>query len=311
MANKTSWTTLGPSSALACALAGCTAEHGGASSGPDQPAEPAYAVIDGAGGTLRLGAATLDVPPGALDGPVAIFMRSEPAVDTDEYHFLSPLFDLQPEGLTFAEPVTLTIARPDDESVESDRVYVSGWTPESIEPLATREVPDGFATDLSHFSWYSLVFYSGCSPSCADFYGCCPDDDNNLACVPIDDNLHCGSCSPCVAPDICCDDVTPAGRTFKCLNVKTNDNDNCGACGVKCSENTQGRNNCCEGLCVDFQTDERNCGSCGKVCPSGQECEAGVCTMTCTPCVGYDGVEDCCPPGSVCHMEPIKGGPCI
>lgn len=276
-----------------------------------EPSVPTSALIDEAGGSLRLGAATLEVPPGALDGPVAISIRSQPATDTDDVRFLSPLFDLQPEGLTFAEPVILTIELPDDEDVEADRVQLASWTPEMIEPLATRQVPGGFATDLSHFSWYSLVFYSGCAESCATFHGCCPDDDNVLACVPIDDNLHCGSCSPCVAPDICCDADSPMGRTFACVDVKAYDNDNCGACGVKCSENTQGRNNCCEGLCVDLLTDERNCGTCGHICESGYDCEGGACVLQCTPCVGYDGVKDCCPPGWECHTEPVKGGPCL
>jgi hypothetical protein len=181
---------------------------------------------------------------------------------------------------------------------------------------------------------------SGCSPDCAPFYGCCFDDaTKGVACVPVDDNLHCGSCSPCQPPAICCDDVNPMGRTFSCVDVKANDNNNCGACGLKCSENTQGRNDCCKGRCVDFKTDEKNCGSCGTECVSGRECCGGgcvdltndvnncggcgnacapgdmcilgVCTPPCTPCVGYDGVEDCCPPDMACHTEPIKGGPCL
>jgi hypothetical protein len=93
--------------------------------------------------------------------------------------------------------------------------------------------------------------------------------------------------------------------------VKANDKDNCGACGVKCAENTQGRNDCCEGLCVDLNSDPKNCKSCGNVCAAGQDCVAGVCKTNCTPCVGYDGTQDCCPPGTQCHTEPVKGGPCL
>lgn len=315
MAQQTFWTTLRRSCALACTLAGCTDEQGGGPpQGPDIPSLPTFAVIDAAGGSLSLGAATLEIPPGALEMPVPISIRAEPAIDTDEYQFLSPLFELQPDGLTFAVPATLTIELPDDAS-EREGVYVSGWTAErGIEPLVTHEVPGGFAAELSHFSWYSLAFASSCSPSCEPFWGCCEVVRDEYACVPIDDNLHCGSCDPCTTPTICCDHETPLGRSFACIDVKANDDDHCGSCGTKCSENTQGRNHCCAGNCVDFDTDEANCGGCGKTCAGGDVCEGGVCvcaTALCPDPQDPDAQPECCPPGTTCHAEPVTGGPCL
>jgi hypothetical protein len=39
-------------------------------------------------------------------------------------------------------------------------------------------------------------------------------------------------------------------------------------------------------------------------CVSDPECDE------CTPCIGWDGYEDCCTPEQTCHTEPCKGNPC-
>lgn len=46
--------------------------------------------------------------------------------------------------------------------------------------------------------------------------------------------------------------------------------DNCGACGPGTA--------CCNGVCVDLQSDIYNCGACCKSCPNPHQiCEAGQC----------------------------------
>lgn len=59
---------------------------------------------------------------------------------------------------------------------------------------------------------------------------------------------------------------------FSCkINKEMNDSANCGGCGP-CPTGINRRFgnsylfHCCNGVCVDAQTDNKNCGSCGMVC---------------------------------------------
>lgn len=271
------------------------------------------AMIGEDGGVLVLGEATLVIPPGALDQPVLITARSRPGDDTEEVEYFSPVFELGPDGLEFAVPATLIIALSEPTNGD-EQLVVAQITDSGFEPLTTIATEAGLTASLAHFSWYailSLIPQYECAQACGGYQACCPLDDEANACVPIDTPTHCGGCSSCTAPEICCAEFTADPHTFKCVDVKANDAKNCGACGVDCAQSSLGGPACCGGLCVDFQTDPRHCGRCDHACDAGSECEAGKCVPNCTPCVGYDGTEDCCPVGTTCHTEPIKGGPCL
>ena len=57
--------------------------------------------------------------------------------------------------------------------------------------------------------------------------------------------------------------------------------------GCPCS----GSLTCCEGRCVDLQTDSANCGSCGNVCGANRTCTASYCMcgdLLCRPDFGCE-----------------------
>lgn len=87
----------------------------------------------------------------------------------------------------------------------------------------------------------------------------------------------------------------------------------CCAEGLECCGNTccgpdraTPSRRCCDGQCVDTDSDVLNCSQCGKRCPAGWECDGGecVCRRNC-PCpagrVSCNG--QCCPPDSWCFDE--------
>jgi len=81
---------------------------------------------------------------------------------------------------------------------------------------------------------------------------------------------------------------TPAGRQLPPPCKSCQCSETCG--GVKCSPGEA----CCNGKCVNTQTDSNNCGTCGKKCATGQACKQGQCVGTC----GNTG--NTCPAGQVC-----------
>jgi hypothetical protein len=66
----------------------------------------------------------------------------------------------------------------------------------------------------------------------------------------------------------------------------SNDNANCGGCGIACGANRR----CvgvqcvcalgltlCNGACLNLQTDRTNCGTCGHLCQGQKQCVTGLC----------------------------------
>ena len=129
----------------------------------------------------------------------------------------------------------------------------------------------------------------------------CTEANNGTKC---EDTQVCvsGKCeyNSCKEPETLCS--TTAGN--RCINIQSDDVDNCGACGYKCAEhpvanaeaigcsagvcqykctgNTKnvGENNTAASIrCVDTSTDVNNCGGKGKKCESGQVCVNSKCVQ--------------------------------
>ncbi|HEX4337316.1 MAG TPA: hypothetical protein VH062_15475 [Polyangiaceae bacterium] len=83
-----------------------------------------------------------------------------------------------------------------------------------------------------------------------------------------------GACRDCPLGEVTC----PSGPGL-CF---TEDENNCGACGVKCAAGEK----CCDSRCVDTSTDDDDCGGCGSAattqsaefrCTGGEACIDGKC----------------------------------
>jgi hypothetical protein len=157
-----------------------------------------------------------------------------------------------------------------------------------------------------------------CSLGCASGFGDCDMNPGNGCETSLATTAaHCGGCGvvcrPPNATGACtggtcrvgtcntgfadCDNNPANG----CETVVTNDNMNCGRCGVRCATGTACSNGACSSVCgggTTFCTDRCalttsdpvNCGMCGRVCPTvanGQRlCQSSACTLVCDPDYG-------------------------
>ena len=148
----------------------------------------------------------------------------------------------------------------------------------------------------------------------------CTETSNGTKC---EDTQVCvsGKCeyNSCKEPETLCS--TTAGN--RCINIQSDDADNCGSCGYKCSEHPVANataNGCANGVCqytcinntenvgsdntaanircVDTSTDVKNCGRKGNECESGQVCVDSNCVQN-----------SCTKPEILCSTE--QGNTCI
>lgn len=85
----------------------------------------------------------------------------------------------------------------------------------------------------------------------------------------------------------CCESGEVCVKVFGCVTP-------CDSCSQRdifgeCQSSCTGSQVCCNGSCVDTQTDPNNCGACGNACGTGAYC----CTTT-------DGTSGCCANGAYC-----------
>jgi hypothetical protein len=69
--------------------------------------------------------------------------------------------------------------------------------------------------------------------------------------------------------------------------------------GTPCTSLSGGA--CCNGTCLDTQSDESNCGGCGTVCGTNQVCQGGTCFPKAACPVGQTGI--CTPISALCRTD--------
>ena len=135
----------------------CGREPSGAT---PEPGTVVSFAIDARGGTVELGALRLLVPPGALREPTTITVREKLE---KPWGAVGPVFELGPEGLTFAVAPTLSIAcdevdLPPGVEVQDLRLAVldhGRWR--HVAGSEYDAVDGSAAARLEHFSTYGLV----------------------------------------------------------------------------------------------------------------------------------------------------------
>lgn len=262
------------------------------------------------GGTIRLDAASLEVPVGGVKDAVTITVRSHSAPDWPGVHFVSPVFAYEPEGFRFERPAILTISLSGYEPSPGTRVAIAALGPaQTLELLDSWTIPGGVVAEIPHFSDVAAVEerYFGCDPPCDLAAGMtCLD----AKCVKFGTNDHCSDKGEACGNLTCCPKY-PGALNFSCKDI-ANDNDNCGGCGVPCYPGKQchmgycmdiahkscSENNactapdiCCRDFtkdtptfrCLDIRSDDKNCGGCDVNCAQSStagpfsHCCDGIC----------------------------------
>lgn len=115
------------------------------------------------------------------------------------------------------------------------------------------------------------VFSPSCTAGKCTFTACDPnyfDLDSNPA----------NGCEPCASPLTLCNTTT-------CVDT-SNDNDNCGGCGIKCAAPASCAGSTCAcsapslfcgNACTDPRVDPWSCGACGTACPDASMCVGSAC----------------------------------
>ncbi len=230
------------------------------------------------GGTVSAaGGAVLQIPPGALDREVEVWIE-EAAGSPAGFNPAGGVYEFGPPGTVFAEPVEVRLPY-DQTRVRGPESGVRVWWALSIDgdwaPLegsadTTQDTVTGLAT---HFSFGAPGEPETCQPDCAG-RECGPDGCG-------------GSCPPGCGAVETCDDTT---GTCECTHETCGDD--CCAAGEVCHSGS-----CCLPSCDGKQCGDDGCGgSCGT-CGENQTCSAaGTCECAHEAC----GTE-CCAAGEVCH----------
>ena len=157
--------------AFALILSACRGDGGSAVT--PIPTEGATATpVEDEGRTVTSddGKLTLEIPPGALDEEIAISITAVPLEELpEELHLLRGAgtgYRLEPDGLTFSKPVTVTLELKRDELEDEPTDGISAYGLVSFTTDGERELLDELRTEaslgddtvvvrgeLSHFSW--------------------------------------------------------------------------------------------------------------------------------------------------------------
>lgn len=87
--------------------------------------------------------------------------------------------------------------------------------------------------------------------------------------IRLDTVTDCGACGASCGAGLACCDGA-------CVDTDSDDR-YCGGCGVEQACDTENGERCCGATCRDLRSDAANCGVCGRECPSGQACCNGAC----------------------------------
>jgi hypothetical protein len=142
------WVTGGVVSALACSTNITVIERGDAR-GPDATVTGST-VIGPSGGTVTLGKASIQIPPGALTRSTTITITIRSDHPPSEYRTFSAFYEFSPEGLEFAVPPTVTL--PEEGAPASASVFWSNPARTGYDERVTTIAHGLASAKVTHFS---------------------------------------------------------------------------------------------------------------------------------------------------------------
>jgi hypothetical protein len=142
----------------------------------------AVAVIGAEGGTIEGNGIALDVPAGALGEATTITISTAATPLDENYVALSPVFQFEPDGLTFEKPVAVRIAAP---GAETGVVLWTAKHGRTLEWAGYVTAGVGYG-EITHFS----------EGVAADEFGACETETCvGGACAGLDDNCTGAGCA--------------------------------------------------------------------------------------------------------------------
>jgi hypothetical protein len=119
----------------------------------------AQAVIDANGGVLALGAITLSVPVASLTGPTTLRITElAGAAPASLGHALTPLYQMEPAGLVFAEPVMVRFPKPEFAQLGLYVLWSVLGDDSRYEQANSEVIGDWVYVQTTHFSnWVALL----------------------------------------------------------------------------------------------------------------------------------------------------------
>ena len=104
----------------------------------------------------------------------------------------------------------------------------------------------------------------------------------------LGDEANCGACGRPCAEGLAC-------CNGSCVNTQS-DGANCGTCGSAAGEGLA----CCSGSSRDTSSDPQHCGACGRACGAGRSCCDGVCVDTSRDAAHCGSCTQACEAGQTC-----------
>jgi hypothetical protein len=263
---------------------------------PSTPHQVAENTVGMGGGQVTSNGVKLTIPAGALDHDVTITVATSSDPTPTGYVALSPVFVFGPDGLTFAKPITVTMAFTDD-----GRPATAFWSTASragFDDVGGTATGGQMTAQVTHFSqgFVGRQQYedAGGGDSAVDSGqdGVAIDSTAGADGQSVDSGGGVDSSSGADASDASSssDSAAPDSSTVD-GSVDAGGVDSGVTC--TCSVTTT----CCLGQCVDTKNSQTNCGGCGISCGSGGTCSNGLCPNCAN--LGQQCAGTCCQ-GLVC-----------
>ncbi len=140
---------------------------------PEGSGKHVDATIGPSGGEIALDEVTLSIPPGAIETETTLSMTElAGALDPKLGHGATPLYQLEPSGLTFSEPVTVRFRKPPASDEQGLAVIWSKRSSElEYEAVSSKIVDEWVYVESHHFSYWAGVYLG----TAEDDYGSCGD----------------------------------------------------------------------------------------------------------------------------------------